>query len=125
MSAVAPPDPKPRKRIKDPALFARMHARGGECALCGQSWGLSIHHVLSRNAGGDDVPGNLVWLCGHGTAGCHGLIENEDRAARAILGRFLTDQRPEVVRYLFDRLGASAGRVWLQRHLLVEVSPLR
>ena len=58
------------------------------CMLRGQrSEGWSLQHRLARGNGGTrnprtNLPSNLLVVCGHGTAGCHGLIENELRRTR-------------------------------------------
>lgn len=35
----------------------------------------SVHHRRKKGQGGTWDPSNLVAVCGHGTAGCHGHIE--------------------------------------------------
>ena len=42
------------------------------------SWGSTQqtkHHIVPRSQGGHDGP--TVYLCGHGTAGCHGMAEDK------------------------------------------------
>ena len=56
----------------------------GPCRVCGASaytGYTSLHHLVPRSQGGDDVASNLVPLCGSGTTGCHGKIEARDRTA--------------------------------------------
>lgn len=56
---------------------------GGLCERCGRSVvnvPASIHHRRPRGMGGSRDPavesvGNLVVLCGSGTTGCHGWVE--------------------------------------------------
>ena len=81
------PDPKRPKRVKNPAAMKQAHARGVTCVLCGKAG--SLHHVYPRGQGGDDVPENLIGLCGSGTTGEHGLIEANDPATRKALGAFI------------------------------------
>jgi hypothetical protein len=55
----------------------------------GEGW--SIQHRRSRGAGGTRHPrengtSNLLVVCGSGTTGCHGLIENALRAAAYQVG---------------------------------------
>lgn len=54
----------------------------GVCPCCqrhvGRS-GLTRHHVVPKGQGGDDVPQNLVWVCGDGTRGCHGVLTHRNR----------------------------------------------
>ena len=56
---------------------------GKQCEKCGKrtvgSMG-TVHHRAPRQMGGTRVESihacvNLLWLCGHGTVGCHGWIE--------------------------------------------------
>jgi hypothetical protein len=55
--------------------------------------GVSLHHLVQRGGryGGADVAANLVPLCGHGTSGCHGLVESRDPSACRALVESLTD----------------------------------
>ncbi len=76
----------------------------GGCERCGRSvtslWdGWSIHHRLPRGRGGQNSPENLIFLCGSGTTGCHGLIESERLAAylAGLLLRTGTDPASEPV----------------------------
>jgi hypothetical protein len=107
-------DPRPPKRIKaDQNQWLRLRNRKvpAECRLCGKTDGLTIHHIVSKSLGGDDVLDNLVWLDGSGTTGCHGLVEAHDPWACLLLGLRLTDsERAYVVGkkgayYLEDRYG--------------------
>jgi len=43
---------------------------GFQCALCGSSRYLQIHHYIPRGHGGSDNPMNLITLC----ADCHALV---------------------------------------------------
>lgn len=75
------PDPKPAARIvdKDAQPLDATPLRLG-CPLCHrQHVTLSRHHVVPKGQGGDDLPENLVWVCGHGTAGCHGVLTHRNR----------------------------------------------
>lgn len=61
---------------------------GHSCVVCGgalhgtRSVDWSIHHRLRRSQGGDNRLSNLISVCGHGTAGCHGLIHGGPDTAR-------------------------------------------
>jgi hypothetical protein len=107
-------DPKPAKRFKaSKAEWVEIHATKGvePCRLCGHTavGNLTLHHVVPRSQSGDDVVNNLVSLCGHGTRGCHGLVEARDPWARSLLGQRLTDtERAYVV--------GKQGAAWLERH---------
>lgn len=63
------------------------------------------------------MPENLIGLCGGGTSGHHGLIEDQDVAARMALGVFIVDERPDVVDYLQSKLGKEEGLEWLRNRL--------
>ena len=65
---------------------------GGICEVCGEkpTRDYSIHHRRPRGMGGTrspavNSPANLMYVCGSGTTGCHGLIES-DRKWAASLG---------------------------------------
>ena len=42
------------------------------CALCDDTRGLQVHHVVRRSQGGTDYPQNLITLCWKGHAAAHG-----------------------------------------------------
>jgi hypothetical protein len=109
-------DLKPRPRLRDPALMRRLHAQPDECRVCGRP-GVSLHHILSRGLGGDDVEENLAWLCGSGTTGCHGLIEAHDPVACYCFGDALLNTEVE---YVLDRLGTEPGFNFLVRRYLYD-----
>lgn len=105
-AAVTSSAPKPVKRIVNPkALPLRHEVR---CPLCGAGGErLTRHHALPRSLRGDDVPENLVWLCGDGTQGCHGVLETMHRGGHTLsyvevasaLIRYCRDVVPEVGAY--------------------------
>ena len=84
------PAARPRKQIRiiDPKVTRHALFREPICPICRERRSESVHHILGRGSPnfGDDVYGNLIALCGHGTAGCHGKIENADDQAREALG---------------------------------------
>jgi 5-methylcytosine-specific restriction endonuclease McrA len=113
-------DPRPSKRIKDPALLRRLHLRWNCCALCGETQtyaGLSLHHVHKHAR--DDVEANLVMVCGDGTRGCHGAIEANDPVTLRLLGEHILDRRPDTIAYLQQKLGVPQADAWLERRLLI------
>lgn len=116
------PDWKQASVIKDPGLLSDLHREWRECALCGRSIGkLSLHHILKHPR--DDVRGNLVMLCGHGTIGCHGDIEHHDPERKGELGLYIVVARPDTIEHLDWRLGSlEAVGEWLQRVLGVPSS---
>ena len=118
------PDPKPsarpRKaiRIKDPQALKQAAIVLEVCPVCKDRPGQTVHHIVPRGSPhfGDDVLANLVVLCGHGTAGCHGAVEARRGDARQRLGEHLRHERPDAVSYVTEKLGQEAGEAWLQRH---------
>lgn len=123
------PDPKPAKRkrrairIIDRKATTRAVLAQPRCAIC-PSASATGHHVLARGAPhfGDDVAENIVALCGSGTTGCHGAVENAEEWARAALGAYLVAWRPDTLEYLSRRIGAGYAAEWLKRHLHVEAA---
>lgn len=120
------PDPKPTKRKRK--QIRKVHRRVTQdvvnrdrmCLICGKH-AESGHHVLGKGSPyfGDDLEENIVALCGDGVRGCHGLIENEDIAARKILGIKLVTERADVIYYVRMKLGEEAGADWLRRRLFI------
>lgn len=56
---------------------------GGRCERCGAPE-YTVHHRRKRSQGGTWCPSNLLALCGSGTTGCHGWVENNPTAAQAL-----------------------------------------
>lgn len=108
-------DRKPAGRIRDPELLSALHSRWRECALCGEISPLSLHHVNRHPR--DDLEGNLVMLCGHGTAGCHGLIEARDATTERELALYLRAEREDTLSYLDWRFPIELHDEWLKRVL--------
>lgn len=112
-------------RVRDPELLKALHREWKECALCGsigydnRIWiGLSLHHINKHPR--DDVRGNLVMLCGHGTIGCHAFVESSSSEHLGMLGLYVVQHRPDVIEYLDWRMGGlAAAQEWLQRVLRV------
>lgn len=109
---MATPDPKPRPRIVDHSAGYDKMRREQRCRLCGatflQGWGLTRHHIVPRGQGGDDVDDNLVPLCGHGTALCHGAVESDVRARSRLRGRLRSRER-RYARQRYAELGKPDG----------------
>jgi hypothetical protein len=108
-------DPKPEKRIKmSRDEWKELRSRILKyCAICGREIdGItgSVHHLLKRSQGGDDVPENLVPLCGHGTSGCHGDIEARRQPALSRLRHTLTSSQIEY-------LARKKDDDWINRNL--------
>ena len=74
------PDPKPEVRIRASLVeWGALHVeKMGYCYGCGAD-GETLHHLVGRGVGGDDVADNLIPLCGHGSVGCHGVITSHNR----------------------------------------------
>ena len=106
-------DPKPPKRVKaDQNEWQRIRARkltGWPCRICDAEKADSLHHIVPKSLGGDDVSDNLVPLCGSGTTGCHGLVEARDVWACSLLGARLTAAERRYVRTV-------KGAVFLERY---------
>lgn len=79
-----PTDTGPDQATVDACLERDSHS----CVVCGGAlhgrrgvdW--SIHHRKLRSQGGDNRLSNLISVCGHGTAGCHGDIHAAPAKAR-------------------------------------------
>jgi 5-methylcytosine-specific restriction endonuclease McrA len=104
-------------RIRNPNLLRALHYEWLECAVCGSTGHLSLHHVHKHPR--HDVRGNLVMLCGDGVQGCHGAIEAHDQTTSARLGRHLICHRPDTMIYLETQLDPEGAREWLWRQLWV------
>jgi hypothetical protein len=99
----------------------RAHWAFDECVICG-AIDISIHHILSRSLGGDDVWENLAPLCGSGTHGCHGGVEaGLDSVCRAF-GKYVMQERPDTLLYLIQKLRTrEAALEFLHRHYRVSL----
>ena len=53
----------------------------GFCERCCRFLPLTMHHSKKRGQGGPWEPTNIVAVCGSGTTGCHGWIENHPDSA--------------------------------------------
>ena len=42
----------------------------GKCELCGNTYGLELHHIIPRCCGGGDDEDNLILVCGK----CHAML---------------------------------------------------
>ena len=72
---MAAPDPRPPKRLKDPALMRELHLElaGEPCERCEERPGTGLHHKVFRSQSGSDTRENLEWLCEPCHDGAHGL----------------------------------------------------
>lgn len=117
------PDPKRPPRHKDSRATKRACLKWRWCGCCLEPVG-SGHHVYPRGQGGDDVLANIVPLCGSGTTGCHGLVENGDATTCAKLGAHILAERHDVIEYLRFKLGRWAAEAWMEEFLYIDVSAL-
>ncbi len=85
-------------RLRDPALLRLLKYQYDECALCGRTELLHLHHVLFRSHGGDDVRANIVCLC----RPCHDGVHRG--TTKNVLSAYLQEHRPDVVEYLISKL---------------------
>ena len=72
------PDPKPARRYRANQSETAALRNGFEhacCVNCGLRYE-SLHHIVPRSQGGDDVAENMAPMCGDGTRGCHGILES-------------------------------------------------
>ena len=99
--------PAPRKKATTKQWGIMRHRLNRHCAVCGDP-AQSAHHIVRKSQGGDDLPENLIGLCGHGTRGCHGKAERRDRHALASIRYALTREQ---VAYVVGK----KGEAWLDR----------
>lgn len=90
--------------VTDAVLERDQHS----CSRCGDDLhgvrgvGWSVHHRRPRRMGGDrrpetSLPANLLAVCGSGSTGCHGWIENHRTAAHALGLLLAADEVPAAV----------------------------
>lgn len=97
------PDPKPAKRVRDPQLLRRLHLEWRECVLADETCERqrSLHHVSKHPR--DDLRENLVMVCGSGTTGHHGKLEEHDMGTEIALAVYIAGNRPDMQAYLTAR----------------------
>lgn len=97
-----------------------VYARDGyRCALCDDTAGLQIHHVMHRSCGGSDDPMNLITLCWRCHAEAHGTLIPERHSyvpktadERWVAWRSLLDDYEQMcVEYVSDYY-AEHGEEW-------------
>lgn len=116
LTASGNPDPRPERRIRNPQLLKELHLLWRECALCRETWPLSLHHIVKHPR--NDVQANLVMLCGDGVQGCHGKIEAHDEETLKALGEHILEYRHDTILYLYAQLGTSAAQEWMKQHFI-------
>lgn len=123
---MADPDFKdPPRYVATAQEWAQLHVLlcppGTKC-FCGcRRTAHSLHHLLNRSQGGDDVPGNLVPLSGDGVALCHGALTTANRTYDYRTGEWI---HPEQVRrrigrklctYHLSYLDRKKGMAWVNK----------
>ena len=69
---------------------------GWQCAICGSSRYLQIHHCIPRGKGGSDYAQNLITLC----SDCHALAHGINLVGHPDLSQ--SDMEQSIVEYLAD-----------------------
>lgn len=107
------PDPKPESRhVADREQWDRIvFAKAGPCRGCGAP-GESFHHLVPRSLRGDDVEANVIPLCGHGTRGCHGALENHTGGWEEVAHAVRHSLTPLEVAYVKTK----KSKAWLERY---------
>ena len=79
---------------------------GWRCALCDDTRGLQVHHVVRRSQGGTSYPHNLITLCWKCHAAAHGtkIADYPDYVDQDYIEQ-------AVIEYLSD-LYACDGVIW-------------
>jgi hypothetical protein len=113
-----PADPKPwRRHVATFEEWEGIYAEkvtGQLCRGCGTTTGkITGHHMVPKSLGGDDVAANIIPLCGSGTQGCHGAIEDHNPGWEAIATAVRESLSPLELQYAL----AKKGRYWLDRYL--------
>lgn len=126
------PHPKPPKRVVDRDAVREKLLSDRSCRLCGKRGkitvigdrtyvaGLSGHHIVPRGQGGDDVPENIVPLCGDGVRGCHGEVETNKRWIRVTLRSHL---REDEIKYVIGKKGWAWMERRYPRHITTDIPP--
>lgn len=83
----------------------------GRCRACGIQGPLNRAHLVARGQRGDDVPENIVPLCGSGTWGCHGAL-TDHRPGWPLIAANLRENLTQVE---IDYCVAKKGWDWLNR----------
>ena len=63
-----------KTKPRDPAFMRKFRKQHDCCEMCGAKHNLEIAHIISKGAGGPDMPENVVMLDGPASLqqGCHG-----------------------------------------------------
>lgn len=97
-------DAKPEPRIVDNTALAIAKLYYRECAICGSTQGVQVHHILFRSQQGDDTDANLCGLCRlH-----HDEIHANKALAWLALKMYVIVERSDTQAYLEKKLGSRA-----------------
>lgn len=97
-------DEKPSPRIVDNTAVAIAKLYYRECAICGTTQNIHVHHIVFRSQGGDDVDANFCGLC----LFHHEEIHANKAMAWLALQVYVQFERPDTQVYLEQKLGARA-----------------
>lgn len=109
-----------------PATRTQVYVRDKHrCVRCGSSTPITLQHRTARGMGGSRLPAanasaNLITLCGSGTTGCHGWVENHPTEALELGYRVRRGDDPTTVPVLYgiERslyfLEDDGTKTWLQ-----------
>jgi 5-methylcytosine-specific restriction endonuclease McrA len=108
-------DPKPSRRVVDPAAGQAKLAYERVCRACASSrrerawwYRLQRHHLVPRSLGGDDVADNIVPLC----LPCHQDFESSPSLRREVAQRVRASLTLAELAYVL----AKKSRAWLDRY---------
>lgn len=90
---------------------------GKVCRGCGQRFAMSGHHLVGKDLLGDDYADNIIGLCGSGTTGCHGILENHEKGWQEIAHNIRALMTTAERRYVI----AKKSEVFLDRYYPKEV----
>jgi hypothetical protein len=99
------------KRIVDNTVLAIAKLFYRECAICGGTRELHVHHIVFRSQGGDDVDGNLCGLC----RTHHDQIHAGEKLAWVALKAYIFFERPDTVLYLEEKFEGDPERFFARR----------
>lgn len=112
-------DPRPSPRIKDPTLLRLLKFESLECEISGVTDGLHLHHIILRSGAhrGDDVRENIICI----SEDIHMSYHRGDSEARKLIGHHVETKRPDVARYIAEKLGSPDALLeWFARHGIKE-----
>lgn len=90
----------PLSRIVDNTALAIAKLYYRECAICGDTHGLQVHHIVLRSQGGDDVDANFCALC----LTCHDNIHANKHFSWMALKAYVLFERPDTLLYIQAKL---------------------